>query len=91
MFNKKKNRLFDIRKEQIYLKNLIEKTNNPIYINMYNEFEDIISYKDLEKFIIKYKDFIKKDIKIDTKKTLNELKEKVAYELIEYIYSKKNN
>ncbi len=91
MFNKKKNRLFDIRKEQIYLKNLIEKTNNPIYINMYNEFEDIIAHKEMEKFIIKYKDFIKKDIKIDTKKTLNELKEKVAYELIEYIYSKKNN
>ncbi len=90
MLNNKRFSLFENKKEQKYLKNLISKIDNPkiykTYRKIYDDFEKITSFDELEKFINKYN--IKTDIKEN--KTINEIKEAIAYELIESIYQKIN-
>ena len=90
MLNNKRFSLFENKKEQKYLKNLISKIDNPkiykTYRKIYDDFEKITSFDELEKFINKYN--IKTDI--NENKTINEIKEAIAYELIESIYQKIN-
>ena len=91
MLNNKRFSLFEGKKEQKYLKNLISKINNPkiykTYKKMYEDFEKIISFEELEIFIKKYKI----NINLDKNKTINEIKEEIAYELIESIYKNINS
>ena len=87
MFNNKDSHLlFQNKKEQKYLKKLIQKFNNSELNNLYKEFEKISSIKEAEKFVKKYKKFI--NAKIEITYNLNETKEKIAYELIETILTK---
>ncbi len=90
MLNNKRFSLFENKKEQNYLNNLIAKIDNPKiykkYQKIYEDFEKIISFEELEKFINQYKI----NIKFDTNKAINEIKEEIAYELIESIYKKIN-
>ena len=90
LLNNKRFSLFESKKEQKYLKNLISKIDDPkiykTYRKIYEDFEKIISFEELEEFVNKYKI----NIQIDKNKTLNELKEETAYELIESIYKKIN-
>ncbi len=86
MFNIKHKYLFSKYKEQKYLKKLIEKIENKDFIQMYKEFETISSYNELENFIKKYNLKIKLN-----NKPISELKEKLAFEIIELIYSKLNS
>ena len=93
MFNKKnKKSLFLNKKEQDYLKSLIDKVNNEqimplsgLYLNeLYKNFENISSIEEAENFLKKYT-FIKVDLdSLD----LNDLKEKIAYEINEMILTK---
>jgi len=92
LFNKKnKKSLFLNKKEQDYLKSLIDKVNNEqimplsgLYLNeLYKNFENISSIEEAENFLKKYT-FIKVDYSLD----LNDLKEKIAYEINEMILTK---
>ncbi len=90
LLNNKRFSLFESKKEQKYLKNLISKIDDPkiykTYRKIYEDFEKITSYEELEKFINQYKI----NVKFDTNKAINEIKEEIAYELIESIYKKIN-
>jgi len=93
LFNKKnKKSLFLNKKEQDYLKSLIDKVNNeqimPLSVldlnELYKNFENISSIEEAENFLKKYP-FIKVDLdSLD----LNDLKEKIAYEINEMILTK---
>ena len=86
MFNIKYKNLFTKHKEQKYLKKLIQKIENKNFIQMYKEFETISEYNELENFIKKYN----LKTKLNTNESIDELKEKVAFDIIELIYSNLN-
>ncbi len=91
MFNKKDcNKLFKDKKEQKYFKDLANKIKSEKILKLYEEFEKIDSYQRAEEFVKKNSSFIKNPINIDEFNSLNELKEKIAYEINEMLLNKFN-
>jgi len=91
LFNKKDcNKLFKDKKEQKYFKDLANKIKSEKILKLYEEFEKIDSYQRAEEFVKKNSSFIKNPINIDEFNSLNELKEKIAYEINEMLLNKFN-
>ena len=80
MLNNKRYKFFHLQKEQKYLKKLIEDTPYEKFKNIYNEFISLTSKEDLISFSKKY-DFSDISNIDDT----NEIREIIAYDLIELI------
>jgi len=80
MLNNKRYKFFHLQKEQKYLKKLIDQTPYEKFKNIYNEFISLTSKKDLNNFAKKYN--LSDISNIDD---MNEIREILAYDLVEMI------
>jgi len=78
--------IFPSKKEQKYLEKLIKKQNNKILDKLYKDFKNSNTREEVLNFLKKYEDMLNFDVKkIENLTSINDIKEKVAYEISEMI------
>ena len=83
--------IFPSKKEQRYLERLIKKQNNKMLNELYNDFKNSNTKEKILNFLKKYEDILNIDIKeIENLTSINDIKEKIAYEISEMILTSFN-
>jgi len=83
--------IFPSKKEQRYLEKLIKKQNNKILDKLYNDFKNSNTKDEILNFLKKYEHMLNFDIKkIENLTSINDIKEKIAYEISEMILTSFN-
>ena len=82
---KTKIEIFPSKKEQKYLEKLINRTDNSTFHKLYEKFKNLNTHKELINFL-NNQNIIKLDPKqLDNCRSINDMKEKIAYEFSEVI------
>jgi len=78
--------IFPSKKEQKYLERLIKKQNNKTLDKLYKDFKNSNTKEEILNFLKKYENILNFDVKkIENLTSINDIKEKVAYEISEMI------